>query len=56
MVDNRTRGRYGRGMANIGTEKRVYEIPEPASIPDTVPESIPAGPPVREPEKVPVPA
>lgn len=37
-------------MAHIGEEKKVYEIPEPAAIPDTVPVEAPA---VQEPEKVP---
>lgn len=39
-------------MANIGTERRIYEIPEPVSVPDTVPESAPVEQPV-EPERVP---
>ncbi len=36
-------------MANIGTERRIYEVPEPAQVPDTVPEQAPA----TEPEEVP---
>jgi len=40
-------------MANIGEETRIYEIPEPVSIPDTVPVEAPAE---LEPEPVQVPA
>lgn len=37
-------------MANIGDKKRIYEVPEPAQVPDTVPSDLP----ISEPEKVPV--
>lgn len=33
-------------MANIGKEKKIYEIPEPAQVPDTVPQDIPVEEPV----------
>ena len=39
-------------MAHIGEEKRIYEVPEPVSVPDTVPADAPSVP-AQEPEKVP---
>jgi hypothetical protein len=36
-------------VAQIGEERKIYQIPEPATVPDTVPVEAP----VQEPEPVP---